>query len=131
MSTNTSSYTICSEPNVYIFVYILIETRIAPLNQIKYMYQRSFILTLTLTIEIPALNTKYIFMYSLPANMVGFSAEGIVSFNATPNPFLLTKICLNQKHDCVNVYTLIDGPRDVGYDIHMQSWQSSQYTSRL
>ena len=32
MSTNTSSYTICSAPNVYIFVYILIETRIAPLN---------------------------------------------------------------------------------------------------
>ena len=31
MSTNTSSYTICSAPNVYIFVYILIETRIAPL----------------------------------------------------------------------------------------------------
>ena len=27
MSTNTSSYTICSAPNVYIFVYILIETR--------------------------------------------------------------------------------------------------------
>ena len=32
MSTNTSSYTICSAPNVYIFVYILIETRIAPLK---------------------------------------------------------------------------------------------------
>ena len=32
MSTNTSSYTICNAPNVYIFVYILIETRIAPLN---------------------------------------------------------------------------------------------------
>ena len=32
MSTNTSSYTICSAPNVYIFVYILIETRIAPLS---------------------------------------------------------------------------------------------------
>ena len=31
MSTNTSSYTIRSAPNVYIFVYILIETRIAPL----------------------------------------------------------------------------------------------------
>ena len=30
MSTNTSSYTICSAPNVYIFVYILIETLIAP-----------------------------------------------------------------------------------------------------
>ena len=33
MSTNTSSYTICSAPNVYIFVYILIEIRIAPLIQ--------------------------------------------------------------------------------------------------
>ena len=33
MSTNTSSYTICSAPNVYIFVYILIETRIVPLRQ--------------------------------------------------------------------------------------------------
>ena len=32
MSINTYSYTICSAPNVYIFVYILIETRIAPLN---------------------------------------------------------------------------------------------------
>ena len=32
MSTNTSSYTICSAPNVYIFVYILIETHIAPLK---------------------------------------------------------------------------------------------------
>ena len=32
MSTNTPSYTICSAPIVYIFVYILIETRIAPLN---------------------------------------------------------------------------------------------------
>ena len=32
MSTNTSSYTICSAPNVYIFVYILIETHIAPLT---------------------------------------------------------------------------------------------------
>ena len=32
MSTNTSSYTICSAPNVYIFVYILIESRIAPLR---------------------------------------------------------------------------------------------------
>ena len=32
MSTNTSSYTICSAPNVYMFVYILIETRIAPLT---------------------------------------------------------------------------------------------------
>ena len=31
MSTNTSSYTICSAPNIYIFVYILTETRIAPL----------------------------------------------------------------------------------------------------
>ena len=33
MLTNTSSYTICSAPNVYIFVYILNETRIAPLNK--------------------------------------------------------------------------------------------------
>ena len=33
MSTNTSSYIICSAPNVYIFVYILIETHIAPLRQ--------------------------------------------------------------------------------------------------
>ena len=32
MSTNTSRYTICSTLNVYIFVYILIETRIAPLT---------------------------------------------------------------------------------------------------
>ena len=32
LSTNTSSYTICRAPNVYIFVYILIETRIAPLR---------------------------------------------------------------------------------------------------
>ena len=32
MSTNTSSCTICSAPNVYIFVYILIETRIAHLS---------------------------------------------------------------------------------------------------
>ena len=32
ISTNTPSYTICSAPNVYIFVYILIETRIAPLK---------------------------------------------------------------------------------------------------
>ena len=32
MSTNTSSYTICSAPNVYIFIYILIETHIAPLK---------------------------------------------------------------------------------------------------
>ena len=31
ISTNTSNYTICSAPNVYIFVDILIETRIAPL----------------------------------------------------------------------------------------------------
>ena len=31
ISTNTFRYTICSAPNVYIFVYILIETRIAPL----------------------------------------------------------------------------------------------------
>ena len=31
MSTNTCSYTICSAPNGYIFVYILFETRIAPL----------------------------------------------------------------------------------------------------
>ena len=35
MSTNTSSYTICSAPNVYIFVYILTETRIAPLTIFK------------------------------------------------------------------------------------------------
>ena len=34
MSTNTPSYTICSSPIVYIFVYILIETRIAPLRYI-------------------------------------------------------------------------------------------------
>ena len=33
MSTNTSSYTICRAPNVYTFVYILIETRIAPLTK--------------------------------------------------------------------------------------------------
>ena len=33
MSADTSSYTICSAPNVYMFVYILIETRIAPLNR--------------------------------------------------------------------------------------------------
>ena len=32
MSADTSSYTICSAPNVYMFVYILIETRIAPLT---------------------------------------------------------------------------------------------------
>ena len=32
MSTNTCSYTICSVPIVYIFVYILIETHIAPLR---------------------------------------------------------------------------------------------------
>ena len=32
MPTNTPSYTICSAPIVYIFVYILIETRIAPLT---------------------------------------------------------------------------------------------------
>ena len=32
MSTNPPSYTICSAPIVYSFVYILIETRIAPLN---------------------------------------------------------------------------------------------------
>ena len=32
MPTNTSSYTICSAPDVYIFVYMLIETRIAPLS---------------------------------------------------------------------------------------------------
>ena len=32
MSTNTSSCTICSAPNVYIFFYILIETRIGPLT---------------------------------------------------------------------------------------------------
>ena len=32
MSTNTFSYTICNPPNVYILVYILIETRIAPLT---------------------------------------------------------------------------------------------------
>ena len=38
MSTNTSSYTICSAPNVYIFVYILIETRIAPLNLLGTKY---------------------------------------------------------------------------------------------
>ena len=31
MSTTTCSYTICSAPNVYIFVYILIETHLAPL----------------------------------------------------------------------------------------------------
>ena len=31
-STKTSSYTICRAPNFYIFVYVLIETRIAPLN---------------------------------------------------------------------------------------------------
>ena len=35
MSTNSSSYTICSAPYVYIFVYILIETRIAPLTHTK------------------------------------------------------------------------------------------------
>ena len=40
MSTNTSSYTISSAPNVYIFVYILIETRIAPLT----IYPQSFLL---------------------------------------------------------------------------------------
>ena len=34
MSADTSSYTICSAPNVYMFVYILIETRIAPLIDI-------------------------------------------------------------------------------------------------
>ena len=32
MSADTSSYTICSAPNVYMFVYILIETRKAPLS---------------------------------------------------------------------------------------------------
>ena len=32
MSTNPPSYTIYSAPIVYIFVYILTETRIAPLN---------------------------------------------------------------------------------------------------
>ena len=36
MSTNTFSYTICNAPNVYIFVYILIETRIAPLNLLSF-----------------------------------------------------------------------------------------------
>ena len=35
MSTNTPSYTICSAPTVYIFVYILIETRFAPLMEKK------------------------------------------------------------------------------------------------
>ena len=34
MSTNTSSYTICSASNVYMFVYIFIETRIAPLIEV-------------------------------------------------------------------------------------------------
>ena len=37
MSTNTSSYTICSAPNVYIFAYILMETRIAPLKLKVYL----------------------------------------------------------------------------------------------
>ena len=39
MSTNTSIYTMCSAPNIYIFVYILIETPIAPLR-ICVMYKR-------------------------------------------------------------------------------------------
>ena len=42
MSTNTSSYTICSVPNVYIFVYILIETRTAPLNSISSLFKYCF-----------------------------------------------------------------------------------------
>ena len=41
MSTNTSSYTICSAPNVYIFVYILIETRIAPLSVLFFKKQHT------------------------------------------------------------------------------------------
>ena len=46
MSTNTSSYTICSTPNVYICVYILIETRIAPLiDQIMCSYSGMLQLT--------------------------------------------------------------------------------------
>ena len=40
MSTNTYSYTICSAPFVYIFVYILIETRIAPLRVRLTKYQQ-------------------------------------------------------------------------------------------
>ena len=46
MSTNTSSYTICSAPNVYIFVYILIETRIAPLTYYSYCYYVQLLRTL-------------------------------------------------------------------------------------
>ena len=37
MSTNTSSYAICSAPNVYFFVYILKETGIAPLNKMYFI----------------------------------------------------------------------------------------------
>ena len=44
MSTNTSSYTICSAPFVYIFVYILIETRITPLTFIT-MYHNVIVTT--------------------------------------------------------------------------------------
>ena len=36
MSADTSSYTICSAPNVYMFVYILIETCIAPLMETEF-----------------------------------------------------------------------------------------------
>ena len=42
MLTNTSSYTICSAPNVYLFVYILIETRTAPLNKSWKSYDLPF-----------------------------------------------------------------------------------------
>ena len=42
ISANTSSYAICSAPNVYIFVYILIETRIAPLRQVVSQYRVNY-----------------------------------------------------------------------------------------
>ena len=38
MSADTSSYTICNAPNVYMFVYILIETHIAPLIDTKTIF---------------------------------------------------------------------------------------------
>ena len=44
MSTNTFSYAICSAPNVYIFVYILIETRIAPLSALKQLTKTWYML---------------------------------------------------------------------------------------
>ena len=51
MSTNTSSYTICSAPNVYIFVYILIETRIAPLSYHFYQKMPSHLFSRPFSLE--------------------------------------------------------------------------------